>query len=40
MENTEKEEEQATTPVSTALENILRGLDLLSNNMDQLACMF
>lgn len=40
MENTEKEVEQASCPASTAMENILRELDSLSNTMDHLACMF
>ncbi|KAL7395782.1 hypothetical protein ABVT39_023267 [Epinephelus coioides] len=40
MENTEKSTEQATSTACTDLENILKGLDSLSNCMDQLACMY
>ncbi|MED6269059.1 hypothetical protein CHARACLAT_029122 [Characodon lateralis] len=37
MENTEKKEDQAMSPASSAMENILRGLNSLSGSMDQLA---
>lgn len=40
MENTEKSTEQATSTTFIELENILKGLDSLSNCMDQLACMY
>lgn len=39
METTEKSTEQAASPTYIDLDNILKGLDSLSNCMDQLACM-
>ncbi len=40
MEDTEKSAEQAASAACIDLENILRGLDSLSNCMDQLACTY
>lgn len=36
----EKNTGQAASPTCTDLENILKGLDSMSNCMDQLACMY
>lgn len=40
MENTEKRSEEEKSTACADLENILQKLETMSNDMDQLACMY